>query len=111
VATLDRGGPTQADAYGALDSSALYQSLKRLFRAAARSAEDNPRLNEQDRQALQRASTHWLRHFFGNNAVDDGVELTALREMFGHADLKTTTIYTRAETRRVVAEARKLRRR
>ena len=99
----------QADRWGALDPSALYQSLKRLLRhAGERAHEAQPPL---DGAAFLSASTHWLRHFFANNAAADGVLPVALMGAMGHADLKTTSLYTRPEQQFMVRELAKVRRR
>lgn len=99
----------QADRWGALEPSALYQSLKRLLRHAGEHAhEANPAL---DGTAFIAASTHWLRHFFANNAAADGVLPVALMGAMGHADLKTTSLYTRPEQQFMVRELAKVRRR
>jgi len=111
VATLDRH-TAQADAYGAIDPSALYQSLKRLFaRAGETAAEvDGQGVLNFDREAFEQASTHWLRHFFATTAAQD-VDLAVLRDQMGHADLRTTSIYVAPERRALVAQMSKLRRR
>ena len=112
VATLERE-VAQADAYGALDPSALYQSLKRLF---ARAGETALEVDGQggglnfDREAFDQASTHWLRHFFATTAAQD-VDLAVLRDQMGHADLRTTSIYVAPERRALVAQMSMLRRR
>lgn len=91
---------------GALESSALYQGLKRLFeRAAQRAHLAHPPL---DAEKLRKASTHWLRHTFANQALEKGVSLTVLRDMLGHADLATTSIYLQSEQRVMAREMRKL---
>jgi site-specific recombinase XerD len=108
VAVLDRAR-VQSDAYGALEPSALYQALKRLFERAARSAHlAEPPL---DGAVLGRASTHWLRHFFANSAIEDHVEQAVLREALGHADLATTSVYVKPEQRALLREMAKMRRR
>lgn len=87
-----------------LDPTALYQSLKRLFRDVAES------LRGRDAHAasrIARASTHFLRHTFGKTSVEAGVEITALQAAFGHASLQTTSIYTEASKRHMVKELRK----
>ena len=111
VATLDRQ-IAQADAYGALDPSALYQSLKRLFARAGETASevDGQGVLNFDREAFEQASTHWLRHFFATTAAQD-IDLAVLRDQMGHADLRTTSIYVAPERRVLVAQMSKLRRR
>ena len=109
VATLDRESPRNADRHGAIDPTALYQALKRFFRRAAAMARAEGAAVDADR--LERASTHWLRHFFANSAAADRVDLSALKEALGHASLQTTSVYVRAERARVVGELARLRRR
>lgn len=108
VRTLNRE-VHQSDQYGAIEPSALYQGLKRLFdRAAERAESQDPPL---DAKVFRKASTHWLRHFFANNAIDDGVAPAVLSKGLGHADLSTTSIYVNPERRALVAEMSKMRRR
>ncbi len=107
-AALDPATPL-GDRYGPLDPSALLQALKRLFRRAAGQAHlADPRL---DGVTLRRASTHWLRHTFAKNAVDDQVEPIVLRDALGHAGLGTTSIYLKPEQKAMVAQMAKMRRR
>jgi site-specific recombinase XerD len=105
---LDHATPL-GDRYGALDPSALLQALKRLLRRAADRA--HLAVPPLDGAALSRASTHWLRHTFANNAVDDQVEPIVLRDALGHADLGTTSIYLKPEQKALVAQMAKMRRR
>jgi len=112
VAVLDRKTPP-GDAYGALDPSALYQSLKRLF---ARAAKVHADLEEQRELPLEGttfsdASTHWLRHFFATSAANDGFDPFVLKDQMGHASIETTMLYVHPERRALVAQMAKLRRR
>ena len=111
-ALLERGATPLADRFGALDPTALYQSLKRLFRRVARVARERGDLVDQaDAQALEQASTHWLRHFFANSLAADNVLPAAMQRLLGHADLKTTSVYIHAEEQLMVRELGKMRRR
>lgn len=109
VATIDRQAPGNADRYGALEPSALYQALKRFLVGCAKRAREEGEPIDADK--LERASTHWLRHFFANNAVADGVALGTVRDMMGHASIATTSIYLRTERRAMVKEMAKVKRR
>jgi integrase/recombinase XerD len=42
------------------------------------------------------ASVHWLRHAHASHAIDNGAPVTLVSATLGHADLKTTSVYTRA---------------
>ena len=42
----------------------------------------------------KRISTHTLRHSFATHMLEHGIHIRALQELMGHADVKTTEIYT-----------------
>jgi site-specific recombinase XerD len=107
--TLEGNRPL-ADRFGALEPSALYQSLKRVFRAARDEAVATGDLVDQaDAEAFGRASTHWLRHYCANAMAADDVPATVMRDVLGHADLKTTSVYLQSETKQIVRELAKAR--
>ena len=112
VAVLDRQ-VARGDAYGALDPSALYQSIKRLFARAA-AVHDESVMQQAlpfDGATFARASTHWLRHFFATSAADDGIDPFVLQGQMGHASIETTMLYVHPERRALVAQMAKFRRR
>jgi integron integrase len=64
--------------------SVLQKALKR----AAEQAEIN-----------KRVSCHTLRHSFATHMLENGVNIRVLQELLGHADVKTTEIYTHVMSR------------
>lgn len=105
---LDRAGRATADRYGQLDSGALYESIKRAFKAALQHAIATGRaLTPSDQRAFKDASTHWLRHYFATTYISDlGMDLSASMSMLGHASLNTTSMYVDPELKAVVRAKR-----
>lgn len=44
-------------------------------------------------QRLRQMSTHWLRHTFGSNLLQDGASLLEVRDLMDHASVTTTNKY------------------
>jgi len=42
----------------------------------------------------KRVTVHTLRHSFATNMLENGTNIRVLQELMGHADVKTTEIYT-----------------
>ena len=98
----------QADRFGALEPSALYQSLRRFFKEVAREAaarEDAPPAGD-----FLRVSTHWLRHTFANAAIKE-MQPQVLQSLLGHSDLRVTSVYVQAEAADLVRGMRAVKRR
>ncbi|WP_112191199.1 site-specific integrase [Methylibium petroleiphilum] len=110
VKVIDEESPRNADRYGSIDPSGLYKSLKRFFELCKKDAAEHG-LPTEDAKAFASASTHWMRHFFANTALADGVAAEAVKDAMGHKSLNTTSIYLRTERRRMVEQLGKLKRR
>jgi site-specific recombinase XerD len=108
VPFVDREQPAQADRYGALERSAIYGLLRRFFRDVANAAatrEGTPPAAE-----FLKASTHWLRHTFANEAIKQ-MQPQVLQSLLGHSDLRVTSVYVKAQAADLVRGMRALPRR
>ncbi|MGF6788366.1 tyrosine-type recombinase/integrase [Paraburkholderia sp. 35.1] len=77
----------------ALGASGLYDEVRAIFALAATRA---PVEDRAIRAALERASTHWLRHGYARTlVVDHGVPLPVAQALLGHASVQTTAAYAR----------------
>jgi site-specific recombinase XerD len=81
----------------------LYEVLKTFFDGAAATVADIEIAN-----ALQNASTHWLRHTYATHALEGGMSLEVVRDLLGHVSIATTSIYLNAERDRSSKEAEEL---
>ncbi|MBB5413402.1 site-specific recombinase XerD [Paraburkholderia sp. HC6.4b] len=80
---------------GKLGTSGLYREVKAAFLDILSL---NAHANLADKLALQRASTHWLRHFFAKVlVVDERVTLSVAQELLGHANVNQTASYARVD--------------
>ncbi len=49
-------------------------------------------------QVRQRVTPHVLRHCFATHLHDGGISIKFIQELLGHADVKTTMVYTHVST-------------
>jgi site-specific recombinase XerD len=89
----------------ALSASGVYRCLKRFFVRAGMSAGGSG----VDGERLLQASTHWLRHTFGRQAVEAAVPTHIVQSALGHESLATTGIYVTAERSSMIKALRRLR--
>lgn len=87
-----------------LSRAGIYKILKRFFTSAAMIAKDQKR---EDAVRIGKASTHWLRHTFGRQALANDVPLDVAKEILGHESLNTTALYATTERSRLIKETRK----
>ncbi|MEX3964517.1 tyrosine-type recombinase/integrase [Paraburkholderia sp. EG286B] len=80
----------------ALGVSGLYDEVRAVFAlAAARLPPEESAM----RAALERASTHWLRHGYARTlVVDHRVPLPVAQALLGHASVQTTAAYARTDS-------------
>jgi integrase len=90
-----------ADPMVTVGYQALYTHVKAWLRKAIQSAD----LPSSERIRMSQASTHWLRHTFGTQAIAKEVPLDVIQAQMGHASIQTTTAtYGRAPIRRRIDE-------
>lgn len=51
----------------------------------------------------KRATVHTLRHSFATNMLENGINIRVLQDLLGHADVKTTEIYTHVMRKDITA--------
>jgi integron integrase len=52
---------------------------------------------------IKPVGTHTLRHSFATHLLDDGVNIRVVQQLMGHADVKTTEIYTHVMKKNIEA--------
>lgn len=76
------------------DNSTIWRRLKRI----AKAAKINP----------DKIHPHAWRHLFAKKAKEAGIDLDELQDIFGHSDIKTTSIYTMTSNREKKAKMEKI---
>jgi integrase len=93
------------DPMASVGYQALYKHVRGWLARAVRAS--NMPANERER--LQGATTHWLRHTFGTRAIARAAPLGVIHAQMGHASIQTTTaIYGHAPIQRRVDELGKV---
>ena len=77
-----------------LNNSTIWRRLKKI----AKAAKINP----------NKIHPHAWRHLFAKKAKEIGIDLDELQDIFGHADIKTTSIYTMTSNREKKAKMEKI---
>lgn len=79
------------DADGAgITASRLWKIMKGFFAQAAESLRE---INPSTADKLLQASPHWMRHTHATHALENGVDLTTVRDNLRHASVSTTSMY------------------
>lgn len=77
-----------------LTRQSLYNIVTDIMESAAKLLGEE----HEEYESLKRASTHWLRHTALKDLADNTDDLRHVQQMAGHADIKTTMIYTSSKT-------------
>jgi len=87
------GGLTP-DASSGITAARLWRVMRRFFLQAAGVIE--PR-NASLAEKLRRASPHWMRHSHATRALENGADLTTVRDNLRHASIATTSVYLHSD--------------
>lgn len=76
--------------------SAVHELVKTIFRATAARLRAMGPDHEAAASHVEQASAHWMRHTAGTHQSDN-MDLKAVRDNLGHANIATTSIYVHTE--------------
>lgn len=83
-------------------------SIARLIKKSLKSISSLNDVNVDDMLKLRSTTAHGLRHTFGTLATEREMPLDVIQSILGHASIDTTSIYIRAQEKRVATEAKKM---
>ena len=93
-----------SDGRKSITYQALYKSMKAWFAHTI----NGSNLDSNEKKKLGGATTHWLRHTFGTNAVARGVPHDVIKDQMGHSSIETVAnIYGKAPIKRMNEEMAK----
>ncbi|SAK79430.1 integrase [Caballeronia hypogeia] len=98
---VSAGVPYTADALGRL----VRMAVKRLVIALRADPATLAEMTTEDLVQLVNTSAHAFRHTFGTQAVARDMPTDVVQSILGHASLQTTSIYVKAEKRRMLEAA------
>jgi site-specific recombinase XerD len=82
-------------------------SIARLIKKNLKTISGLDEINVDDMLKLRTTSAHGFRHTFGTMATERNMPLDVIQSILGHASIDTTSIYIRAQEKRVANEAQK----
>jgi site-specific recombinase XerD len=82
-------------------------SIARIIKKSLKTISGLDEINVDDMLKLRMTSAHGLRHTFGTMATEREMPLDVIQAILGHASIDTTSIYIRAQEKRVAKEAEK----
>jgi site-specific recombinase XerD len=82
-------------------------SIARLIKKTLKTISGLDQINVDDMLKLRMTTAHGLRHTFGTMATEREMPLDVIQSILGHASIDTTSIYIRAQEKRVAKEAEK----
>lgn len=100
IGSAPKHAPLLASAIDPMESIS-YQALYLTMRTWLGKAIDQAAIPALEKQLLQGASTHWLRHTFATRAIEREVPMEVVQAQLGHSSINTTmNVYAKASLQR-----------